>query len=594
MVAMVPISSGNMFSLANANQALSTLAQQLNQQRVGRQQDERQNLLREQFEFNKGADARAEQKAQRERERIGLLAQEAMGMAKGLQYGGEEEFFAQPEVQKALLSTPEYQNLDKAGQTKARSDFLLKNPGIFMSPQNFGDQLGQTLAASGNYSYEDINKIVDNEVSKRYPSLSPEIGKKLLDTGKGKGTNLNISVPGASGTRGAGGSYAQVSGSPDQMDTQTLYQNFVENYGIPKGGAFEFAGVRWGDYNLLGGKRDITGQDVLQYMSAMKKEGVPEYAALDELGSWLDQDADIDFNIHEIGQAKNKARLAAMKQGAMDRVAAQERVMNRKTGQVGTGGGSAVADALLTHTLRDNYNNQILSRMSPQGATRDEILQQFIGSLGGQYNPDQPLLGNRTAPAPDATPAPVAAPAPAPAAQTTPAPTVQAPAPVLTDQGAPITADNADQVLDQLNTGEPAQADFRDPIDRLLGVAPEGTLNADQISQQQAALQAKMFKQPTGDKLSRTAQQQKLNAMYNISGTGGARKRFERSLNREQRYAYEIAKDPRTPRKIAMQIMTMLDQGLTPNVEITQDQLDAERGLPPAYVPGFDGPLLSQ
>ena len=354
----------------NPNQGFSLAASafgDINEQFAREEAAAAANVIREQqlalderqVAFQEGGPARAIAEEQRKAALSAEKAQTAIGIGKGLAFGGEQEFFDRPEVQSALDRDPTYQSLSDQEKNDYRSQFLAENRGIYQDPDTYGQQVRETLAATGQYSLDEINKISNEQVGQLFGSgADAGVISKLL------------AKPGSTVAGGAGGTgtLKHEFDTTDPTYRSKSIDRYITNFDLDAEPSLTERAIR-----AAGGDVTPTALDYENLSGVLARNGITSGTAFEaSMGISRGQDGDLKESYNWYTKKGEKA-IVEYARG----VEAEE------TKKFGSKGGVPGAGAT-AQDVRD-YNSQLLSTLSPSGATQEQILTSFLGGLGYDY-----------------------------------------------------------------------------------------------------------------------------------------------------------------------------------------------------------------
>ena len=346
--------------------------------------DQTMGLNQRKQDFTEAAPQRAEEL------RVQTLAREAdkfktiQDYAKGAQYAGGDRLTG---LDDRLRELPEYAKLDEQGQLAARNQYILNNPQDITDPAKFAEIMTAGLTQSGKFTGPEIQSAVASEVSRLYPTASPDIIKELFLKPKdfantGSGTT-NIFGGRVSAGRG-GNSFDFVSDPVSQKSKNDLLKEEYEMLGLTDkrtkstlGVGHELAGIP-----IIGGIFDhnVTQQNYAKAVSRLEGEGLSTPEAIAVLRQEIDGslESTIDFN------NLTKTDINRLKRSAEGNKAQQTQIFNKKGGGISAAGQAAgvsspadLANASFAH------NQALLSRLTPQALSDDGVVNAFLDSIGG-------------------------------------------------------------------------------------------------------------------------------------------------------------------------------------------------------------------
>lgn len=344
----------------------------------------------------------------RDNEKSQLVA----NMSEGLQYAGGDRFTT---LEEDLMKDPRYAQLDEAGRLSARNNYINSNPSALTDPTKFGNELRQSLAATGKFTGAEVDAAVAGEISRRYPTADPDIIKSMLAKPKdfigSGGSTVNIDGKLFSTTKPLSGSNSLITGAGGPDDRQTVLDRQSELRGLSNNPSTLPDILGGGRLEIPGGNLDVSKQDLSNMIGILATEGINSPTAVEAaLGKAFTDNNDLKGAYdYRTDAGKNKLIAEARK--------AQETEERRKGGGTSQVGGAAgiftPADAV---AAAKTYNSGLLSTLTPQALSNAEVASTFLNSLGAaQAAPNTTRQGSDGGGAPVVTPEVVPTPVPVPA-----------------------------------------------------------------------------------------------------------------------------------------------------------------------------------
>ena len=328
-------------------------------------------------DFVEGADARTELKRVNELARDNEKTNTVQGMAEGLQFAGGDRFTG---FESILSQDPTYAGLDDAGKLAARNKFINNNPSALTPPKQFGEQLAQQLAGSGLFTGAEIKQQVSDQIKQRYPTADPSIIKSLLAKPDFKISN---SGTGTSSSR-RGGSVSLLSGQTNQPNKDEQVNAEFESLGLTDKRTKETFGVQHDDINIpivgsLFGKRNVTQQNYNKALSALERDGHSVSSSIAALRSVIDGNLETDINLDKLTGDQLKALGSLAEQNE----AQQTQIFNKRGGGISDAGQSSTGSPADIVNQVEQFNQKLLSRLTPSADSDAQVVKSFLASLGG-------------------------------------------------------------------------------------------------------------------------------------------------------------------------------------------------------------------
>lgn len=254
--------------------------------------------------------------------------------------------------------------------------FADTNKAAVSDPTVYHDTLLNNLMKGGKHNYEDARKIATEKTTKLFPTMSDDMIKTMM-TASGKAPGRGGSGDGAGGT----GTFKPWSKMPSVMDESEIHKNFMEMYPVGKGENASIFGVEL-DYTGPFGAVDVTGPDIRKLSTSMKQEGINPAATYAVVEKYI-QGNNLNFDPVNMTPAQKAAFISDAEQV----MAQQGQGYNSKTGAL-TGGGTGA------QAQQDYYGqlDKILTRGTTKKLSDDELLSQFLGTLGDAQPAIQPAV----------------------------------------------------------------------------------------------------------------------------------------------------------------------------------------------------------
>ena len=287
-------------------------------------------------------------------------------MAKGLKFSGADRLDEGSPLLKKLQALPAYQQADEATRLKMQNEAILKNPTAFTDPSRFSNELADALRQTGQFTGQEIQNYVANEVASNWPTIGDKKQEMMLDALKPllKGAN------GGSGGGSGGGSRGKPAyGLPGVKDLNTEITALATTLGLPDTPDTYF-GYR-GDI----GNADVTQSDLGNMAAVMKTKGINSPTAIaNALRLAINDDKTLKPNYDWVNNPEAQEKLVAL---AKQIEATETKGQGGATGSVGGIGGLGIDPAAYQQAVQ-----QILAQGTPRSASDNDLLQ-----LLSQYLP---------------------------------------------------------------------------------------------------------------------------------------------------------------------------------------------------------------
>lgn len=334
-------------------------------------------------DFTEAAPERAEALRLANLEREADKFQTVQNYAKGAQYAGGDRFTG---IEDELAKDPRYNQLDDAGKLAARNEFILKNPSALTPPKQFRETLEAGLAQSGKFTGPEIQAYVAAEMAERYPTADKDLVKAQLLSPKdllaSGNQNISIGADGkifSTGRSGRGG--AKLINDPSsQAQRDQVVDRIASEFGLPdRPTTFPLVGGR---VEIPGGATNISKQDVSNIVGILATDGgiVSPTAVQNIMSKALNDDGELK-EAYDYRTTKGKEKLITEAKKAL---ATEERLLT-KGGDI-SAAGQATGGAIFSPTDAANaaaqYNERLLSGLTPQALSDADVVTSFLNNLG--------------------------------------------------------------------------------------------------------------------------------------------------------------------------------------------------------------------
>lgn len=368
-------------------------------------------------------------------------------VAQGAQFMGAGDW--QNTVQKDLMKDPRFRRLDEQGQMQAMNEYILKNPEVVTTPQEFANQMRSVLTNAGLHTGAEIETAIQEQVAKRYPTMSVDTaeklfvkGKDLIPTGRnGNNVSLQFGNDGRIlGTTGRSTKQQLIYDPTNPTLRDDIVARIAAEEELSKDANYypELLPFVGGErMEIEGGGLNVTQNDVSEIVGALMSTG--EIANPGAIQSVLVQKIQNGV-LPEAYDWRTEAGMQRLLNEAKLAQAGEESTYNTSTGQRGSLGdvNSQLAangqlfgavDPVDAANAALKTNMEILSKTVPRTYDDDEVVALFLDGLGGtkpvttgQLKSGAPVTGGGQVPSPAAE-------------QTVPSPTVQTAPPAPTSIG---------------------------------------------------------------------------------------------------------------------------------------------------------------
>jgi hypothetical protein len=387
---------------------IGNIANSRRQARIAEERTETDKLFKQgqadraqqQLDFTLAAPERAEELRVANLEREADKFQTVQDHAKGAQFVGGDRFTG---FEDELAKDPRYNQLDAAGKLAARNEFILKNPTALTPPKQFRETLEAGLAATGKFTGDEIQAYVAAEMAERYPTADKDLVKAQILSPKDllASGNQNITI-GSDGKifstgRGGRGGAKLINDPSSQAQRDEVVDSIAGGFAVAeKTGHLPWflGGAR---LEIPGGGLNMSKQDIEGIVGIMATEGgivsptamqnvlVPGIA----LTSKGELKEDYDYRTEP---GKQKLIAAAKKSQATE-----ERLLT-KGGDISAAGqatGGAIFSPVDAANAAAQYNETLLSGLTPQALSDADVVTSFLNTLGAAQPAVPPVDNTR-------------------------------------------------------------------------------------------------------------------------------------------------------------------------------------------------------
>ena len=387
---------------------IGSIANSRRQARIAEERSETDKLFKQgqadraqqQLDFTLAAPERAEALRVANLEREADKFQTVQDHAKGAQFMGGDRFTG---FEDELAKDPRYNQLDDAGKLAARNEFILKNPTALTPPKQFRETLEAGLAATGKFTGDEIQAYVAAEMAERYPTADKDLVKAQILSPKDllASGNQNITI-GSDGKifstgRGGRGGAKLINDPSSQAQRDEVVDSIAGGFAVAeKTGHLPWflGGAR---LEIPGGGLNMSKQDIEGIVGIMATEGgIVSPTAMQNVlvpGIALTSKGELKEDYDYRTEPGKQKLIAAAKKA----LATEERLLT-KGGDISAAGqatGGAIFSPVDAANAAAQYNETLLSGLTPQALSDADVVTSFLNNLGAAQPAVPPVDNTR-------------------------------------------------------------------------------------------------------------------------------------------------------------------------------------------------------